>query len=1652
MGGKTQQASSQVTIPPEVLARYNSVNAQAQQTAATPFQQYSSDPNAFVSPLTTAQNMGLQQTANYANAAQPGIQGAMDMTAGASGQANPWELTGDKINQYMNPYTQNVTSQMGALMNQQAQTAQSGQLGNAIKSGAFGGDRAGVAAANLQGQNALAYGNAMAPVLQQGYNTGLQTAIGQQGVDLGAQQQNLQRMMTGANQYGQLAGMGQQAGLAGAQAMMGAGQVQQQTQQAGLTALYNQFQQQQSYPFQVNQFLANIAEGTGSLSGQTTNTTQQAPFFSDRRLKENIKQIGTAKNGLPIHSFNYKDDPAKLTRLGFMADEVEKKHPEAVGLAGGYKTVDHEQAMKSGGGSVTDFDQGRAYDRGGYSFGGDTYDPSWQSVGQRHMAGLQSPQQGSSLYGSKRRHVPEASGGRYSLPTAPTVPGARPTGLSQAVGTAQATVGLGQSLGDAYTKYTGGDKDKPAATTNAPAAGGAPAVVAKAPDGTPLPADITNLSRGGLALGGEPVITAAPAAVMPAHAAASMAGQPAEGVPDVVAPTTAYQEGLGKAQFAQENANRIQDEARAEAKTSPISFKPDWDYPGLGATDLQRSAKVYGANTLNGYYDPTHGGSYLGFERGGFAGGGEGSQGGQGGNADVLKTPDPNATQDITQMDIPDKASPFKLPPPPSTGGGKGKSGASQALGGIKQLAGLASMIPGVGAVTGPLGAIAGAGEALAGAAGGLMVAGGRRRKGKRKGLAAGGQGEGVDYMSRNRQIDPEIAKIADSWADPSDTTGNQGAGVDYMGHQERVAPEAPEPPSETREQTGTDYMSHTRQLAGPRFTKALNSAIDPDAANTGLGGKGYDYMSEAQQGREPELKSSVHPAMSVSNATPEEQAAYLKQHIPREDMHKVMPPAVLAREYPPTEAPARGEMTPEWKPADVVIPTPGGGESPLATDLGGASRPLQHGAEPIADVDAGGAPTVGLAAGESGSGFAEKPFLGSRELRPAGLAVSNATPGEAAAALAEANSPEGRAHTQIELAKRVAALQATREARESEEYGNKSLARKVGEATGMIAPTRGLVPDAEKEAAARLNAPVSPLDNDPATRVGGPNVTEIPSNTNKIPAPPLMEGAKPDPNAAAAKVEEPAPGLAAAAQAPVAAQAPATADDPRVAMPPGTNVGGPLAGLAPREFPMAASPLGGVAQPVAPAPVAKPATAPLPPRRPSPGVVAPAGGAARAPTPPNDANGNPIEQFFGGIARGIDGALHNVADFFTGGARNVGNTINSAGQVMNKAGQAIGQTVNSAGQAIGNEVHGRFNELMNGSPKMMSPGGKFNAQGVDQRLISNLTEATRGLPQGWHAQFESGFRQNDKRQHGRGAAVDVALYNEKGERLANYQDPTTFRAYEKFAQDFRAAQQHNNPELNSATRWGGYFSGKAVQPGQKYDAEHPYGAVDLMHFDLGGRQGLGMLGGSWEGGMTAKQHGLFPGAVSVGMGQRPPEGYPTAVATSSDGTRTTATGAIEPGYHNGVQGILAQEEQFRNKAYWDANASGSGGHWAVGYGSHKMQDPQTGQMREVREGDATTPQAAQQVMTDRLRNEYLPAAVKKAGGLDTWRALPRNVRDGLGSTIWNYGHLPDPVAFAIRSGGGAEAIARAVESLPARTANARKRRASEAAHIRGGG
>lgn len=67
-------------------------------------------------------------------------------------------------------------------------------------------------------------------------------------------------------------------------------------------------------------------------------------LISDRRLKENIREIGDLHGVLPIYSYNYKGDSAP--QIGLMAQDVEKIAPHAVMSFGrGYKAVNYDAAI-----------------------------------------------------------------------------------------------------------------------------------------------------------------------------------------------------------------------------------------------------------------------------------------------------------------------------------------------------------------------------------------------------------------------------------------------------------------------------------------------------------------------------------------------------------------------------------------------------------------------------------------------------------------------------------------------------------------------------------------------------------------------------------------------------------------------------------------------------------------------------------------------------------------------------------------------------------------------------------------------------------------------------------------------------------------------------------------------------------------------------------------------------------------------------------------------------------------------------------------------------------------------------------------------------------------------------------------------------------
>lgn len=460
-GGKGGTTTSTVSIPPEVLARYNAVNARAEDVAKAPFQPYTGQ---FVAGITPTQQAGITGTSAAAGLAQPFYGAGAQYTQQGAQAVGP--LTKQQIQYYQDPFTQAVVDPTVAALQQEQGQQRAALSARQASTGAFGGDRSGLERANLARQQGLGMAQAIAPLYSQGYQTGVQTATGQQGVIAS----DLARRMQAGQQIAGLGTGAQAAALQGAQAQIGAGTLEQQTKQADLTAQYQQYLQQQGYPFQVAQFLANIAMGTGALSGSTTTTQQPSGFFSDRRLKHDVHEIGKTNDGLPIYSFKYNGDDK--TQIGLMAQDVEKKHPDAVGVMGGYKTVDYgkatedlERPERAYGGSASM--GGGVWHPDAYAGGGLVDADDMKSILQAQQAGF-GPFAGG-LYGGSGQGLPgsKATGivPQASLPVPKLVTAAQPaarqsTGLSQAAQVGSNIASTGRAAVDFKNWVQGLGKDK----------------------------------------------------------------------------------------------------------------------------------------------------------------------------------------------------------------------------------------------------------------------------------------------------------------------------------------------------------------------------------------------------------------------------------------------------------------------------------------------------------------------------------------------------------------------------------------------------------------------------------------------------------------------------------------------------------------------------------------------------------------------------------------------------------------------------------------------------------------------------------------------------------------------------------------------------------------------------------------------------------------------------------------------------------------------------------------------------------------------------------------------------------------------------------------------------------------------------------------
>ena len=84
-----------------------------------------------------------------------------------------------------------------------------------------------------------------------------------------------------------------------------------------------------------------IASTVASIGGSVASMYSAGIIGSDRKIKENIEQVGVSPQGYKIYEFNYIGGNTRFR--GAMAQDVLKKNPMAVGIDQNYLTVDYRK-------------------------------------------------------------------------------------------------------------------------------------------------------------------------------------------------------------------------------------------------------------------------------------------------------------------------------------------------------------------------------------------------------------------------------------------------------------------------------------------------------------------------------------------------------------------------------------------------------------------------------------------------------------------------------------------------------------------------------------------------------------------------------------------------------------------------------------------------------------------------------------------------------------------------------------------------------------------------------------------------------------------------------------------------------------------------------------------------------------------------------------------------------------------------------------------------------------------------------------------------------------------------------------------------------------------------------------------------------------
>ena len=290
-GGPSSGTSTQITDVPDWAKPYAKEGlgkaAALTDTTQNPYQQYDQSRQADFTGLqnqafTGAQNMGPSAAMGTA-ANMAGTAGLGALNAGAN--FNPYQtgqFGGQTAQNYMNPYMQNVVGIQQREAQRTADIASTGRNAQATKSGAFGGARQAIMDAEAGRNLSTQMGDIQAQGLNQAYNQGQQQfnteqQLGEQSKQYGAGlgMQGFQTALTGA---GQLSNIGQQTfgqEMDVNKLQQQYGTQQQAFDQQGKDNNYQDFLNQQRYPYQQLEFMNSMLRGTPM--GTVSSMYQPAP-------------------------------------------------------------------------------------------------------------------------------------------------------------------------------------------------------------------------------------------------------------------------------------------------------------------------------------------------------------------------------------------------------------------------------------------------------------------------------------------------------------------------------------------------------------------------------------------------------------------------------------------------------------------------------------------------------------------------------------------------------------------------------------------------------------------------------------------------------------------------------------------------------------------------------------------------------------------------------------------------------------------------------------------------------------------------------------------------------------------------------------------------------------------------------------------------------------------------------------------------------------------------------------------------------------------------------------------------------------------------------------------------------------------------------